>query len=259
MKKICTEGMKRFYSPRSAGGMAGIPTRHALNRVHEVMVADLATRKDGSGRFRPSMLGDVCTRRQLLSYHGAEQADPELDLTQLFSEGTWKHYQWQVAGLSEGFLTDIETPIHQDDGSKWGQIDGRLRTGGLFELKAVRNNVWQKVVLDQRRPKPNHMLQTVATMLRMQVDHASLVYVDRNTGGWFEFVVTEGDPWYVVTRKELERREEVLYHHVAAETMPSMLPDCSRGTGSVWADCLFRTSCVSWGLHAGPESLRDDS
>lgn len=249
MSKPVTEGMKRFLSPQSEGGRGGIFTAPALQRVHQVMVADLATRRDGAGRFRPSMLGDVCMRRQLLSYHGAAQDEPDMALTQLFSEGTWKHYYWQAAGLSEGFLSAIEVEMRVE-GVKWGQADGLVADGSLFELKAVRNTVFNQVVLTRRQPKGEHMLQAVAMANNLGVDEVSLVYTDRNTGGWHEFRIDRDDAWFKVASAELSRREDVLHKHRDDETMPAMLPECSRARGDVWKECRFQRSCVSWGLHS---------
>lgn len=248
MDKPITDGMHAFLSPISEGGHSGIFSRDAVDLIYEVMLADLATRRDGSGRFRPSMLGDICLRRQMLSYHGAPQTEPDMALQMLFNEGTWKHYYWQAAGLTVGFLSRVEVPMFRD-GVKWGQADGVQPDGSLFELKAVRDTVFRKVVLDNHKPKGDHMMQSVAMANNIGADEISLVYTDRNTGGFHEFRFDRDYPWFKVAEKELERREEILHHHRDEETMPGMLPDCARGRGDEYKECRFREACTSWGLH----------
>ena len=74
-----------------------------------------------------------------LSYQGAEQQKnwPAKNYDYA-AAGTYGHYRWQGAGLSAGFLTDVEVKVSTPYGVA-GSADGILSDGSVFELKTTGN------------------------------------------------------------------------------------------------------------------------
>ena len=243
-----TDGINRFHAPADLGGCGGDFSREALERVHAVMMDDLAGRSDGSGRFRPSLIGDACLRKILLSYHGAPQLSPSADDVDLMNAGTWRHYYNQAAGLTEGFLAEIEEPLFLD-GIRYGQADGRLSDGTLFEFKSTRSRVYSIIVLDKGRPKRDHQFQLHASMRAMGVRLASLVYEDRDNLRRHEF----RQSWDDAVGQELDQRLEILTGHVENKTLPKMLDDCARGVGTTYQQCQWREVCPLWSYRRNDE------
>lgn len=227
---LVTNGYRRWV----AGGSNY--EESALQRVHNVMTSDSLGRSDAEGRLRPSLLSDDCDRKQMLSFN----AVPNLheDLHGWMVAGTFGHYRWQLAGLSEGFLTAIEVPI--DPG--WylhGSADGVCSDGLLFELKTT--NMWTfKRIFESGVIKPEHAMQVEGYLLQGEWPAARVVYEDRNTLDTLEYIY-ESDP---VVREPLVERLEMWTRHIIKETLPEPLMDCRHQTGDVFAGCPWRKTCL---------------
>lgn len=230
-----TAGMARWNE-------AGRPiTADALARVHQVMLADIGGRADGSGRIRPSMIGDSCNRKKILSFLGAEAnvfEDGQLDIMEA---GTWGHYRWQVRGLSGGFLTSIEHPAEDPSWLVKGSADGIIVDGSLFELKTTNSYTYDRV-LKEGEPTWEHRMQCGAMLKSLGLDRASIVYEDRNfPARWHEFRWTLSEDDAIVFGLKMLRRD--IRSSIRSKQLPLMLTECLDMKGAKYEGCQFRYSC----------------
>lgn len=172
-------------------------TEEALRRVCEIKIKDKLSerRSDGSGRFRPSMIGNPCARAQVLSYLGFDQAEGKREWEQMAHAGSELHYAWQEQGLSAGWLKDVEVEINIPTWRLRGQADGQCIDGSVFELKTIGSDkYWGKrngtmPVAKWEHPVAEHVRQVHAYMYAMKTDWASIVYIDRDSNDYREFRV----------------------------------------------------------------------
>lgn len=196
-----------------------VVTKEAHEKVTSVMFSDNTLGRGGEGRFRPSLIGYGCNRAQLLSFLGVEQDDNTDERSEMvMSAGTWSHYRWQTAGLSAGWLSDIEVKVEYEPWQLKGAMDGILSDGSGFELKTTSNNNYRNT----KSPKESHLLQIHAYMRALGIDTFSLVYENRDTLDHKEFRVYR-DPsidWM------LDAMFNSLQGHMDMEVLPSMLEPC---------------------------------
>lgn len=220
-------------------------TPEAVARVAELMLADAGGRSDATGRFRPSMAGDKCSRRQMLSYRGLPAMPHDLGSMDFMTAGTFGHYRWQLAGLSQGFLSDIEVSLSNSHGVK-GSGDGLItEDGSLFELKTTGSPSFAKR-LKENCPMESHVMQIMFMTLDTDIEWVSVVYEDRD---WpsrrVEFRVNVGDtdPSYPSIKRAVYKRLGLLNEHAEAGTLPEMLESCTALSGPDYRDCPWRKIC----------------
>ena len=221
---------------------AGRPiTADALARVHQVMLADMGGRADGSGRIRPSSVGHPCTRHKLLSFLGAERTEFEEGSLDIMEAGTWGHYRWQVRGLSGGWLTAIEEPAEDRSWLLKGSADGIISDGSLFELKTT-NSYTYDTVMKTGEPTWEHRMQVGAMLRALEIDKASIVYEDRNfPARWHEFRWSLSGDEAILFALKLLRKD--IRTQVRAKELPPMLVECVEMKGKIYEGCQFRYSC----------------
>lgn len=222
-------------------------TPEAVERVLEVMRRDMLEpdlRQDGSNRARASMLGDKCLRKQQLSFLGAEKKDPPNGLLRIFDIGTFAHYRWQLAGLSAGWLSDIEVPAVTDYGAG-GNMDGDTTWGRPFEFKTANGRTYQKVV--RSGPLPSHVMQVQPYMEARGADAAHIVYEDKSWDGAFIEFVVRWDP-------KIARHVRDIADRLAGEPI-GPLAECIRRTGTTYNACWYAESCQPnrWVMPASSE------
>lgn len=227
----------------------GTYTKEAVERVLEVMAHDLLTedRGDGSGRIRPSSLYGPCDRQKILSFMGYRSADAKESMERAAERGTLDHYLWQMKGLSCGLMTDIELRGRYEPWKLEGSIDGQLYDGSGFELKTMMT--WQFAnLITKRDPETGQVNPRMTAKHVEQVDgyfrifgvrSFSLVYLDRNTGDWYEHRLHfDAD-----RDATLEVKMERINAHIDAGTMPDLLHGCAKQRGNVYTDCLWKEAC----------------
>jgi hypothetical protein len=253
--RVAKEGLpmsddQKSYTPAMTGYRRWLAngahyTPEAVARVSELMLADAGGRSDATGRFRPSMAGDKCPRRQMLSYRGMPAIPPDLASQDFMTAGTFGHYRWQLAGLSEGFLTDIEVKVANKWGVK-GSGDGLLaEDGSLLELKTTGSRLFSNLVKSMH-PKPDHVQQTMMMTLDTDIEWTSIVYEDRDMPQRrIEFRVNVGDtnPTYPSLKTAVIKRLELLNGHADAGTLPEMLTSCTGLSGPDYRECPWRKVC----------------
>ncbi len=214
-------------------------TKEALE--HSRIVLTGGYKKERTRRVSASSLGDVCTRRVLFQFAGAPRVAEPPHNVDLMDLGSWLHLKWQMEGLSAGWLKSAEQFFHSTDLRLGGSTDGVMAgpTGDeLFELKTVGGHIYDRVI-KARVPKHEHQLQCEGYFELSGMEVASVVYVCRETGEFNEYRYRT-DP---LRRQELHRILEDIHDWLDLDTLPAMLEECERHTGSMYRRCPYREFC----------------
>jgi hypothetical protein len=197
----------------------------------------------GSQRIRQKMFrasnAHVCFRKQIFAIIGIEKKEEiESKLSNIFATGNFLHLKWQMQGLTEGWLLDAEVPVDRPEIRAGGTMDGVLHTLGGFEFKSINDRGFASVMT--YGPKPEHIGQVHNYMFLGNLDHFSVVYENKNTGEWREFLVPADD-------RLLEEAEEGfrdLNGYLDNKVLPKTRSECEEQTGFVYRGCPYRHMCL---------------
>jgi hypothetical protein len=219
-----------------------------LKKLTVSMEADAGhTKHDGTGRFRPSLIGDQCDRKQMLSF-----------LYQNKGEGNWYSYAGTWLHLAfQTFLLDtykerlrIEYPVAPDKGAigVTGKCDWYWPGEGISipdrmtiidgpHIGDYKGSLDAADLLE--KVKEEHIAQLTYQMYTMGVKHGYLVYQGRGHGNMANYhIEMERDDW-VPLHAKLER----LYGYAEAGEMPPMLEPCRFGSGP-FKECRWTDICL---------------
>jgi hypothetical protein len=229
-------GSQHIITPRLNMWLMQNPNFDVDEAVADI-IRDLLVKKqrNRSGSFSSSAAGS-CLRRQIYAYLGiatGEVNGPQLQ--QIFNDGTWRHLRWQATLLQAGIIDSVEDMLDWPAMRSMGSMDGRgvvpddhphapwrgLEFG--FELKGMNSFAFQPA---SRKPWPkdNHHQQIDRYFLSGGFDLFVVIYEDKNTQEWKEWVI-EPDP----DRMAAQRAElVVLNSHVDQQTIPPQLVECAK-------------------------------
>lgn len=203
-------------------------------------------KSDGSGRWRPSLIGDPCDRVQQLSRRFAK--DPE---------GNW--YAWSGTLLHLGFqayLLDtwpghisIEVPVLADRSGAPGVTgkmdwcwDGDDGYDGMSPILGPHIGDYKTIVSIKRvaeAPKPEHVEQIGYELFTLGLDVGYLVYQDRTHGAMVSWLLEPSlhdlDRWG-------ERLARLDAKEATGELFP-MLTEC-RALKGAYRTCDFANICL---------------
>lgn len=197
--------------------------------------------RDRSASFSCSARNQ-CVRRQQFQFIGLpQQRTLDAELQNKFNDGTWRHLRWQMMLLKAGLLTEIEYPVYSKALNLRGSMDGRgvsKRYGNFgFELKGVGS-----LSFIPEGPYPNHIYQIHSYFAAdSSLDVFSLVYEDKMTQRWKEFVI-ERDPVVMrAVRKELAR----LNRATAKKQLLPVFEECKYARGPTYRQCPYSGTCLT--------------
>lgn len=235
-----TFGMSKW---RESGS---IVTKDALDRLVQVLSKDSLdnSRTSGEGRIRPSLIGDVCERKHLFSYMGLPQKKKTDGNNDVMDAGTWGHYRWQLAGLSQGWLKDIEIQVSYEPWKLKGAMDGIISDGSGWELKTTNSRKFKEIV-DSGIPVNAHLMQVHAYMKALDLSHFSIIYENRDNAVWKEFRIERMPS----IDRNLEDLMNSLHSHISEATLPEMIPSCVQKKGFSYNYCDWAEICptAKWG------------
>jgi len=211
-------------------------TPEAVDIITEQMRKDWldgSDRSDGSHRVRPSMLNG-CLRKQRLSFLGAPSMPPDVRSMAFFSSGHFGHYKWQLAGLSAGWLSEIEVPVSTEYGMV-GSADGKCFDGSVFELKTTNGQTLTKA-RSSNLPVNGNELQTSGYADAFGTEFVSIIYEGRE---WLDFIEIR----FRVTPEMIEKVRIICEAVADVGTDIRPLSACLSQTGSTCNGCQFRNSC----------------
>lgn len=195
-----------------------------------------------AGRLSPSAL-HTCERAQMLSYAGNKGVFGEQSMV-LMEMGTWSHLRWQVAGLSEGFLSQAEVIVMAADIDTriWGHMDGIVTDGSGFELKTTSENNYSWVRV--KGPSHYHVHQIGVYMLLSGIDMFSLVYEARDSGEFFEVRLTTDDTDLDAIKRRIDIMLTWADGYDERGEMPPVKPLCAEHKGKEYNSCPLRFICL---------------
>lgn len=191
-------------------------------------------------RYSASSMG-MCQRRVIFGYQGAPENGVNLDSVDMMAMGTKHHIFWQLEGLTLGWMDAIEVWTHSPVNLVGGSADAVIYDDSIFELKTVRESVYNRIVTKEKEPKYEHLLQFGAYCLNSGRREGSIVYEDRSNGTYHEFRVRYTG--------ELEERVlayiEELNSYRRRDVLPPVLDDCELRRGYTYQECPYRTHCLA--------------
>ena len=188
----------------------------------------------------------VCERAQVFGYLGIDTGGGGIDaqLQNIFNDGKWRHLRWQAALMMAGILKDIEDPQTWPRKRVVGTMDGtgvvpsnhpRSHWRGKefgFELKGV--SAFQYPNLTE--PMEKHLQQTDTYFLMSGFELFVLLYENKTTQEWKEWVIEPDSKRMKIRQKQIDR----LNDSIDTKTLPPMLHDCTIQRGPLFnKDCPF--------------------
>jgi hypothetical protein len=230
-----------------------MPSLKAMQYVVRILLRDF--KHERSGRFSPSSMGE-CARRIVFGYAGAPQLPPDIDNQEMMDHGTAAHLKWQIEGLTMGYMTDAEVWVHDEDLLSGGSMDALLHDDSIFELKTAGNFIYNRIVLQERAPKWENLMQVHNYFLLTGADWASVVYEDRSGGQFHEFRIKRD----AKIEAEVLRRLRSYKSYVEEDELPPVLDMCEQRIGTQYKRCPYRKICptvhsvtAASSLHSGEQ------
>lgn len=207
--------------------------------------------RDRKGTISASSLGS-CRRRQQFTFLGMPELPPTPKLAQIFQNGTFMHIRWQMAGLTEGWMKEAEVPVGDNEYRLSGTQDGIAYDDSVVELKSANSHSFNRVM--SFGPLGGHPFQVGTYVLTTGAEKGVLIYENKDTQEWKEFVLYRDDLPLV----EIEEANEILWNNIDHKQLYEPLDDCVAGEGYMYHGCPFRKECLkikSW-EHAEERSCR---
>jgi hypothetical protein len=153
----------------------------------------------------------------------------------IFYNGDFVHLRYQVAGLIDGWLTDVEVPLSY--GTVRGTADGLLTSGEVLEVKSINTRGFEQVA--EYGAKEDHKLQATAYMLSTGRSMTRFIYENKNTNANIEHPF-EIDQIYV---NRVQAQWAELNALSAQRKLAPRLHDCINERGFDWNYCPFTQIC----------------
>lgn len=230
-------------SPRHEAWLAQNPNASYTDKAKAFMAEEIGKpQRVRTGSFSASSAG-YCSRRRQFEFLGMPRRPYRNSLLQVFHNGTYVHLRWQMAGLSEGWMTQAEVPVENTDLLLKGTMDGLLYDFRGLEIKSINSNGFRNIM--QYGPKREHQYQVAAYVLSGAPADWVFLYEDKDTNEYKEFVFTPDKDAMERVRVEQEKLAEMTVSHKLAE----IKDDCWAKQGTEYIQCPFRDVCLgtkSW-------------
>ena len=193
--------------------------------------------RDRRGTYSASSLNS-CMRRQQFTFLGMPELRPTAKTASIFQNGTFMHIRWQMEGLTEGWLREAEAPLPQNLLHLNGTRDGIAHDGSVVELKSINTNGFSRV--NTFGPKEDHLAQVGTYVAATGAHQAVLIYEDKNTQEYREFVVKGED----LPIAAIAERSRTIWDMTRAEQLAEPLEKCIDREGYRYNSCPFRNKCL---------------
>lgn len=179
-----------------------------------------------------------CSRKQMFTFLGMPELPPTPKLAAIFQNGQFMHLRWQMAGLTEGFLTKAEVSVPANRFNLSGTIDAIACDGSITEFKSINSNGFREV--QTFGPKQAHQYQLATYMLSTSVEVGRFIYENKDTQEYVEIPFTVSEEMSA----EIELRADGLWDMVAERNLPEPLSKCIDREGYEYQGCPFRDRCL---------------
>lgn len=232
-------------TPRHEAWLAANPNPSYSDKAKQFMAREIGKpQRDRTKTFSASGAG-MCMRRRQFEFLGVTKGKRKLrtSLIQVFHNGTYMHLRWQMAGLSEGWMTEAEVPVANSLLMLTGTMDGMSYKATGIELKSINSNGFRNIMA--HGPKRDHLYQIASYVLAGAPQDWSILYEDKDTQEYKEFSFTPDDKlvWAV------KREQELLVEHTEGLSLVEMKDECWAKRGTEYIQCPFRDICplmTSW-------------
>lgn len=194
------------------------------------------------GTFSASSL-DSCGRQQQFKFLGLPQLRLDPRTSGIFQNGTMMHLRWQMAGLTEGWLSQAEVPIEKNEHGLSGTMDGVNYDGSILELKSINSNGYRSVT--SFGPKKAHLFQGATYALASGREQVVFIYENKDTQEYIEKVIDRDD----LPMQEAAQRAEMLWTATDERRLLEPRGKCIDKEGWEYHSCPFRDRCLkirSW-------------
>lgn len=238
-----------FHDYRRWINYGGQYSSAVLPHLIKSMRADVNHAKsDGSGRWRPSLIGDGCDRKQALSYLGEKST---FTGNWYAWSGTWLHLAFQTYLLDtypdQVTIEHIIKPKKRGHLGVTGKADWMWTGGdyrdGMLVIRGPHIGDYKSVASLNNyltEPKPLHVEQLGYEMMTTGIDVGYLVYQNRAHGDMVTWRLQPEPGDYVA----MQRRLAALGVGARAGELPAMLDGCMTQSGPVFKECSFSEACL---------------
>ena len=244
-----------IVTPRYEQYLATHPNILIDEAIADFIKSELTTpQRNRRATFSASSRG-ACARAQVFQFTPVKPV-AKLDSQKhaFFHQGTFMHLKWQALLLDAGILDEPEISCRWEKYRLTGTIDGagpvvdagQVSMWGTdrfgWELKSINSRGFQWI--QDRGPNHHHLLQIHAYMLAMGWNVWSLMYENKDTQEWKEFVVHFDQE----IANEVEHELSSLNWHVENKALPPILDECKKKQGA-YKRCDFAHTCLdqdSW-------------
>jgi hypothetical protein len=228
-----------------SGGSFSRPVLTSL--VHSMRQDAGHSKRSGEGRLRPSLIGDPCDRKQVLSHRYGDGSD--FNGNWFTWSGTFLHLAFQTWLLDQWRKRlRIEHKIipRQGEAGVTGKADwywfgeplntpdGAINAPHIGDYKTATN------LKNRKQPVQDaHLQQLLAEMYTTGLDRAYLVYQDRAYGDIkaYELRATDDD------LMKMGHRLNMLQAFIDKDDLPDLLTPCKSHSGP-YKDCNFARICM---------------
>lgn len=223
------------------------------DEVAEIVRAIMTrTPRNRAQSFSSSSRGS-CLRAQMFGYMGVPQiSTSDVVLQNLFSDGHWRHLRWQALLLHARLIDEVEYPfeiVETETDTVWvrGSLDGiNLSERWGLEIKGIRTLKW----VDDG-PLDSHLLQIHTYMMGTGIDTFVLLYEDKLSSDWREFVVRRDEK----IMDEVLQEIETLIDSAKRRRLPVVQEECKNGKGAPFTSCPYRRVCLGTADWSAADSL----
>jgi hypothetical protein len=190
------------------------------------------------GTISASSLGE-CPRAQQFVYLGMPQLPPDQKGAMKMQNGFFMHLRWQMAGLTEGWLSRAEVPIGTNHYNLSGTMDGICYDDSVLELKSINMNGFGRV--QTFGPLLPHLFQMATYMLVTQRERGIFLYECKDNQEYKEIVLRADE----LPLAEAAEQAEVMWQSVRQQALFEPLNKCIDKEGYLYHSCPFRDRCLS--------------
>lgn len=230
-----------LVTPRLDAWLLSVKGQLELDPDIAAMVVEKVTgsQQNRSGRFHPSASGK-CPRRQQFSFYGLSERSPTDSVTMMkFLVGTWGHLRWQVMLIQSGIAQGVEVPVEHSTLPVAGNMDALgVDSKGRFGIEI---KTWRSL---PKEPKDYHVRQIHAYMALADLDRFSLLYEDKASSDWREFVIKRDEALIEEIEREWEMLTEASGEDESTMQLIKPLSECYDGRGDEWKWCPYRDRCL---------------
>ena len=189
------------------------------------------------GTVSASSLGS-CPRYQQFVFLGMPKLAKSPKSTLSCHNGVMMHLRWQMAGLTEGWLTKAEVPIRDDHYGLVGTMDGIAYDESVVELKSISSHGFSSIMTFG--PKHEHLFQMGTYLLSTGREKGVFIYENKDNQEYTEIVVHRDE----LPMDDIVDTARDLWVNLLTRTLYEPLGKCIDKEGWQYQYCPFRDRCL---------------